>query len=160
MNTKTLQNIIAPVLLGKNPSLIEFSSDGLVMQPSKESESPPSSRLMAPGKESPPENIAIEIPAGMKYESALFPSIGCHEHSIHDSIRRSVAHFIVDGGSITHLKKKAEAKTRYISIFTADSLGQLNNSTIYLSDKDGADLVTGISNLANPRNATITILLD
>jgi len=163
IQTQSIQKLIAPVILGKQPNLIEFSTDNLVLNPhslAKKSTDDKKER----------ERIIVTTIAGSKCTPSLFPAILCHNHEITLNMQQKLATYIIENGCVEYRHRgkhnqstksfrttKNENNTLHL---TADSIGGLNNTMIYLTDKDGEAIITKIANLKSPENSIIKIIID
>jgi len=118
ISTLDIQRIIAPVLLGKDPSKIEFTANNLLTGNEQSSATEEN------------EELAISTPEGSSCARSFFPGISSHEPKLAADLRQKLANFVIDGGKIIYKKRASYKRTDSKAFFTADSIGGIGKAAI------------------------------
>lgn len=143
-----IQKIIAPILLGKNPSNIELTTDDLTAI-AEDSENQATAR-----------EITLITPEGSGCAVSFFPSISSHDSKLAGELQQKLANYVIDGGKLLYKKRTGHKGSDSEDTYLSDSLGGIRKSTIYLTDSDSARLTTAVANMNKPDQSKIYILID
>jgi hypothetical protein len=143
-----LQKLIAPVLLGKDTSNIELSTNELTTI-DKESHNIGST-----------SELTVVTPEGSNCSRAFFPTISSHDKKLAGELRQKLANFVVDGGKLLYKRRAHYKEQSTKDSYVADSTGGIKNSTIYLTDMDSTRLITTVTNIEKPDESKIVIIID